>query len=154
MGSNSTIAKAFGFSTAEDDRVATRCERKNKKKASGRAERSPTSRPGGGSSNPLIKIDVLIYSTPYDRYPTYKYVYPSGGVVTSGRIASSNKSMLLTIEVETNLVISIITLLVVLFKVHIWIRAIPVPQCRSRRDNDRREHSGRRNQTQPVRRHG
>jgi hypothetical protein len=38
--------------------------------------------------------------------------------------------MLLTIELETNLVISIITLLVVLFKERIWIRPVPVPQCR------------------------
>jgi hypothetical protein len=60
--------------------------------------------------------------------------------------------MLLTIELETNLVISIITLLVDLFKTRFWIRLVTVPQSRPRRDNRRRQHSGPWPQTHPVRR--
>jgi hypothetical protein len=42
-------------------------------------------------------------------------------------------------SLETNRIISIITLLVVLFKICIWIRPVPVPQCRSRRGNHQRQ---------------
>jgi hypothetical protein len=48
----------FVFGTAEGDRVATLRQR-NSINPGGRAESSPTSRPGGGSNNPLITIDVL-----------------------------------------------------------------------------------------------